>query len=78
MTTISVEEAQSKLGQLIDGLSPGEELVITRDDRPIAQLVGLPDPPAEKPRPIAGRGRGKIIIVSEDDDHLKDFEEYMK
>ncbi len=78
MTTITVEEAQSKLGQLIDALGPGEELIITRNDRPIAQLVSFPDPPAEKPRPIFGRGRGKIIIVSEDDDHLKDFEESMK
>jgi prevent-host-death family protein len=74
MTTITIEEAQAKLAQLIDQLGPGEELVITRNSRPIANLVGLP---AEKPRPAPGRGRGKLIIVSEDDDHLKDFDGYM-
>ena len=40
----------------------------------MAQLVS---PPGEKPRPIPGRGRGKLVIVSEDDEHLKDFEDYM-
>ena len=74
MTTITIEEAQARLAQLIDQLAPGEALVITRNARPIANLVGLP---AEKPRPVPGRGRGKLVIVSEDDDHLKDFEDYM-
>jgi prevent-host-death family protein len=74
MTTITVEEAQARLSQLIDGLAPGEELVITRNARPIAQLVGLP---VEKPHPVPGRGRGKLIIVSEDDEHLEDFQDYM-
>jgi prevent-host-death family protein len=74
MTTITIEEAQAKLSQLIDQLAPGDELVITRNARPIAQLVGLS---AEKPHPVPGRGRGKLVIVSEDDDHLKDFEDYM-
>ena len=74
MTTITIEEAQAQLAQLIDQLAPGEALVITRNARPIANLVGLA---AEKPRPVPGRGRGKLVIVSEDDDHLKDFEDYM-
>ena len=74
MTTITIEEAQAQLAQLIDQLAPGEALVITRNARPIANLVGLP---AEKPVPVPGRGRGKLVIVSEDDDHLEDFEDYM-
>jgi antitoxin (DNA-binding transcriptional repressor) of toxin-antitoxin stability system len=75
MTTITVEEAQANLSQLIARLAPGEELIITRGEQPIAQLVGLA---AEKSQPVFGRGRGKLVIVSEDDDHLKDFEEYMR
>jgi hypothetical protein len=39
-----------------------------------ANLVGLP---AVKPCPVPGRGRGKLVIVPEDDDHLKDFEDYV-
>ena len=27
--------------------------------------------------PLPGRGKGMLTILSEDDDHLKDFAEYM-
>jgi antitoxin (DNA-binding transcriptional repressor) of toxin-antitoxin stability system len=74
MQTISVEEAQSHLSEIIEKLTPGEELVIVRDSRPVARLVGEP---AEQPRPIPGRGKGMLTIVSEDDEHLKDWAEYM-
>jgi len=74
MAAVSIEEAQAKLPELIDSLAPGEEISIVRKDQPVAKLVGQP---SEKPRPIPGRGKGKVIIVSEDDEHLKDFEEYM-
>jgi antitoxin (DNA-binding transcriptional repressor) of toxin-antitoxin stability system len=76
MSTVSLAEAQANLPALIDNLALGEELTITRDDKTVAKLVGQSD---RKPRPIPvlGRGKGKIVIVSEDDDHLKDFEEYM-
>lgn len=33
---------------------------------------------SEPARPVFGSCRGMLTIVSEDDDHLKDFEEYMK
>ena len=72
--TVTIEEAQARLPELIDELARGEPLTITRGNRPVAQLVA---PPGEKPRPILGRGHGKLVIVSEDDGHLKDFEEYM-
>ena len=29
-------------------------------------------------KPVFGAGRGTLTIVSEDDDHLKDFQEYME
>lgn len=74
MTPISIEEAQAKLPELIDSLGAGEELVITRNELPIARLVG-PAPVVGKR--VFGSGRGKMVIVSEDEDHLKDFEEYM-
>jgi prevent-host-death family protein len=37
--TITVEEAQSKLKELIHQLAPGEELVITENQKPVAKLV---------------------------------------
>ena len=74
MTTISIEEAQAKLPELIDHLAAGEGLVITRNAYPVAMLVR---PGSEAPQPVFGRGRGKVVVVSEDDEHLKGFEEYM-
>jgi antitoxin (DNA-binding transcriptional repressor) of toxin-antitoxin stability system len=74
MTAITIEEAQAHLTEVIEKLGPGEGLIITRDARPVAQLIGLP---AEKPRPVPGRGRGKLVILAEDEEHLKDFEDYM-
>lgn len=74
MVTLTVEEAQARLPKLIDELSRGDEIVITRNSIPVGRLVSVS---LDKPRPIAGRGRGKIDILAEDEEHLKDFAEYM-
>ncbi len=75
MSIITIEEAQARLPELIANLAPGEEIVLTLDARPVAKLVGQS---TEQPRPIFGRGRGKVVVVAEDDDHLQGFEEYMQ
>jgi len=74
-TTISLEEAQAHLSELVGKLAPGEEIIITEGQRPVAKIVGQ-GVPARKPR-RPGSARGKLIILEEDDEHLKDFEEYM-
>ncbi len=74
MTTITVQEAQGRLGEIIDQLVPGEVIILVRDNRPIARLVAEP---AESPRPVPGRGKGMLTIIAEDDEHLKDFADYM-
>jgi antitoxin (DNA-binding transcriptional repressor) of toxin-antitoxin stability system len=74
-TTITVEEAQANLKSLIQRLSPGEEVVITENEQPVAKLVSEP---AKTRRPRkAGNCIGMIRIVVDDDEHLKDFEECM-
>lgn len=75
--TISVEEAQAKLKELIHQLAPGEEIVITENQRPVAKLVSEQPKPKPALRPAPGLGKGFITIVSDDDEHLKDFAEYM-
>ena len=74
MSTVTLEDAQAQLPELIDHLAPGEELVITRNARPVARLVG---PISDPPQPVFGRGRGKVVVVAEDDEHLNGFEDYM-
>jgi antitoxin (DNA-binding transcriptional repressor) of toxin-antitoxin stability system len=74
MTVVSLEEAQARLPELIGQVQQGEAILITRDQQPVAQLV----PPANgKPIPQFGSCRGKLTVVSEDDEHLQDFREYM-
>jgi antitoxin (DNA-binding transcriptional repressor) of toxin-antitoxin stability system len=75
MTTVTIEEAQAKLPEIVDKLALGEELIITRNDQPIAKLVGQ-QRPARKPRQ-PGNCKGMLTIVSDDDEHLKDFADYM-
>jgi antitoxin (DNA-binding transcriptional repressor) of toxin-antitoxin stability system len=72
---MSIEEAQETLLELIDRLAPGEEVIITRNQQPVARLVGQ-QRPVRKPRQ-PGSARGKLIILTEDDAHLEDFKEYM-
>ncbi len=75
MSTVTIEEAQAKLPELIQQLGAGEQLVITRNEQPIARLFAEPSPKHATPK--AGSGKGKLIIVAEDEEHLEHFKEYM-
>jgi antitoxin (DNA-binding transcriptional repressor) of toxin-antitoxin stability system len=77
MTTVTVEEAQAKLPELIDHLHPGEELVILRNQQPIAKLVGESSSVRRQRQP--GSAKDVILRMSEDfDAPLEDFREYME
>jgi prevent-host-death family protein len=39
MATVSAFEAKTRFGELLDRVSKGEEVVITRHDKPVARLV---------------------------------------
>ena len=71
MSEISVQEAQSKLAELIANLKPGEEVEITQGHQTVARLIG------QKRQRQFGLGKGKLTILQEDDEHLEDFKEYM-
>lgn len=77
MTSVTIQEAQAKLPDLIHGLMPGNEVLITENNQPVAKLVS--ELPNAKPglRPPPGLGKGYITIVADDEEHLKDFAEYM-
>lgn len=73
--TVTLAQAQTDLAGLIHRLRPGEQLVITENDRPVARLTAEP-PPGLRPPP--GLLKGAIVILEDDDEHLKDFAEYMR
>ena len=73
-TTVSIDEAQTKLAELIRQLTPGEEIIITENRQPVAKLVSQARP-LQRRQP--GRCKGMITILVEDDEHLEGFKEYM-
>jgi len=73
--TITLEEAQAKLKDLVHQLEPGDEIIITENQQAVAKLVS-DNPHRRKPR-VAGLGKGMIALTAEDDEHLDGFEEYM-
>jgi len=76
MTTVTLKEAQSALADLIHRLSPGEEVVITENDQPVARLVPTPVIP-KKPARKLGTMKGSVLYMAPDfDAPLEDFKEY--
>jgi antitoxin (DNA-binding transcriptional repressor) of toxin-antitoxin stability system len=75
MQTATMEEVQERLPELLRDLPQGEELVILDGGKPVGRLL-----PAATPKqvPPPGRGKGKLVIHADDDEHLKDFGEYMQ
>jgi len=73
--TLTVEEAQARLKEVIGKLAPGEEVVITDNQQPVAKLVG--ERWARPPRPAPGAGKGSILYMAPDfDEPMDEFEEY--
>jgi antitoxin HicB len=71
----ALKQSRAKLRESICNLAPGEELIVRKGQRPVTKVVGR-GVPARKPR-IAGSAKGKLVVLVEDDEHLKDFEEYI-
>jgi len=67
-----VTSTRSWLSDLIHRLTPGEDLVIIENNRPLAELIRLP---AEKLHPVPGRCKGMLTVLAEDDEYLQDWPE---
>jgi len=77
MATFTIQEAQAQLADLIHRLTPGEEVVITENNQPVAKLARTEPKRQPALRPPPGLGKGCITVISDDDEHLQDFAEYM-
>ncbi|HQU47194.1 MAG TPA: DUF2281 domain-containing protein [Pirellulales bacterium] len=76
MATITIEEAKAKLTDLIHKLVPGEGVVITENDQPVAKLERTE---AKQQWPCkAGSAKGKIRIAADFDEPLEEFREYIE
>jgi prevent-host-death family protein len=78
MTTVSIQEAQANLSELIHRLAPEGEVIITENDQPVARLV-RPQDRSRRPSRRAGTLRGTVKYMDPDfDAPLEDFTEYME
>ena len=79
MQTVSIQEAQSTLRELIHRLSPNEEVVITEDDRPVARLVAAPSVSTTRMPRQLGTLKGTVLYMAPDfDAPLDEFQEFME
>jgi antitoxin (DNA-binding transcriptional repressor) of toxin-antitoxin stability system len=75
MHQVNLEEAKTKLHDLIDAAVGGEEVIIAKDPQHLVKLVPVL---TAKPRPQFGSAKGLITMSDDFDEPLEDFEEYMK
>jgi antitoxin (DNA-binding transcriptional repressor) of toxin-antitoxin stability system len=76
MRTIEIEHAESHLAEIIENLSPGDEIVLTRGDKPVATIRATA--PAPRTPPKFGTLRGSILYIAPDFDAIPEgFEDYL-
>jgi prevent-host-death family protein len=74
MSTVSVQEAQAKLSELIHKLKPGDEVVITENNQPVARLLDSGELSGQRK---LGNLRGTVQYMAPDfDAPLDEFKEY--
>jgi prevent-host-death family protein len=73
VNSISIEEAQATLPDLIHRLRSGDEFVITENNLPVARLVPAPSESLRQPRQ-PGMLKGTVLYMAADfDAPLEDF-----
>jgi antitoxin (DNA-binding transcriptional repressor) of toxin-antitoxin stability system len=78
-TTMAVEDIKVTLPELLDSLTPGDEVILTRNHQPVAKLVSEVPKPALKQRPGPGLCKGMITYMAPDFDAPLDcMKEYME
>ncbi len=68
--TVSVDEAQNKLQDLVAQALAGDEVIITERGTPVARLVPVVAP--SKKKRVAGLNRGTISTSEDFDEPLSD------
>lgn len=73
MAYIDVDQAKSRLDELIEQVARGEEVVLTKSNQPVARLSAV----TEKRQRQFGSVDGEIWMSEDFDEPLNDFQEYM-
>lgn len=75
MSGFNIAEAKAHFSRLVQRAMLGEEVIISKDNKPVVKLVPLEQPKqARKP----GSGKGQILYVAPDFDATPDaFKDYL-
>ena len=75
MGQFNIAQAKSRFSELVDKALLGEEIVISRDNKPLLKLV----PVGSSIRRLPGSAKGDILYMADDfDAPLSDFADYVK
>lgn len=67
--TVTVQDIQQRLPELLPLISKGNTIIIEKDKNPLAQIIGIKKPPKKR---VAGLNRGKIRVSDDFDSPLPD------
>ena len=72
---VNIHEAKTHLSQLLERVQAGEEITIAKAGKPIARLSAIRERPKQR---VPGMDKGKVIIHSNFDDPIPEFDpDYM-
>jgi len=70
MTQLEINQFQSNLTKYLDLVIKGEKIIITQDNKPVAEISPIQ-------RPLKrGSAKGKVWISSDFNEPLEDFKDY--
>jgi prevent-host-death family protein len=72
MATYNIAEAKARFSELVEKALAGDEVVVSRDNKPLLRLVPLTGAKARKP----GSARGRVWMSQDFDDPVPDFDKY--
>lgn len=78
MHAVTLEEAQAHLPELIAETQGGGEIVITRDDKPVAKLTAAVAEAAQSGLSLLGLLKGKIVFHEGWEETPGEFKPYME
>ncbi|MEJ7594396.1 MAG: hypothetical protein WKF77_22915 [Planctomycetaceae bacterium] len=67
---VELDVAQATLSELVAGLTPDDDIVSMKEQNPVAKLMATS---AVRPPRVPGLMKGKLNVMAEDDEHLKNF-----
>ncbi len=75
VSRIELDKVADQLAELVEEVGRGGEIVITKDEQPVAKLIGYQE---VRRTPRFGSAKGLITIAEDFDAPLEDFDEYMR